>query len=92
MKNYTLSKLYLITCLITQLKYIGATTLPDINDRLLQHLYFYRWCFFTVKYLYSKSIGFMGCFSFYRWSVKDKQRRKQIEIDKHGKVPDWWED
>jgi hypothetical protein len=42
MKNFNLSKIYMITCLITHLKYIGATTLSDIQTRLLQHIYVYR--------------------------------------------------
>jgi hypothetical protein len=42
MKNYTLSKIYMITCLTTDLKYIGATTMVDISTRLLQHIYVFR--------------------------------------------------
>jgi len=42
MKNYTKSKIYLITCLLTNLKYVGATTMDSIFTRLLQHIYVYR--------------------------------------------------
>ena len=42
MKNYTKSKIYLITCLTTNLRYIGATTMDSIFTRLLQHVYVYR--------------------------------------------------
>ena len=42
MKNYSLSKIYMITCLTTDLKYIGATTMVDISTRLLQHIYVFR--------------------------------------------------
>ena len=42
MKDYSKSKIYLITCLVTDLKYVGATTMDSIFTRLLQHVYAYR--------------------------------------------------
>jgi len=39
MKDYSLSKIYMITCLTSNKKYIGATTMVDISTRLLQHKY-----------------------------------------------------
>ena len=42
MKNFRQSKLYMITCLTTNLKYIGATTKADIYTRLQQHIYYYN--------------------------------------------------
>jgi hypothetical protein len=42
MKDYSKSKIYLITCLVTDLKYVGATTMYSIFTRLLQHVYAYR--------------------------------------------------
>jgi hypothetical protein len=42
MKNFSESKIYMITCLITNKKYIGATTMIDISTRLLQHIYVFR--------------------------------------------------
>jgi len=56
MKNYSLSKIYMITCLTTNLKYIGATTMEHISTRLLQHIYCFR--------SYSKAKKAIYCTSF----------------------------
>ena len=42
MKDYSLSKIYMITCKTTNQKYIGATTMEHISTRLLQHIYTYH--------------------------------------------------